>query len=880
MPREVASAYLTAAAQAWPFVSEAAFRHVILKLSLTRSYLLHAATKPLANDLEAWLRPRSAGLSLDTLRQIRNHAWFDNCPRDRPLASVLTDLAARILEPRGGQIILARGTASTLSEPLEHWRWLSLLLPPDLLIAALYAPRAAEPPADRVSLVTAQLAETLTERPAAETHLHLGAAIEFSLLWTSLMRSLAHEPPKASDLASSTDSEPPPFGSSERFLAMLFAAGLGRTLLAAFLWRRERTGHPADLSAFFDVDLHAICQRVAWPWGPRDAHRAIRLCVRVLAGDEPSSSWLFSLPRLLALYRRFIGPRLTGTCTSPLNRVVRDDPLAAWVTPATGFALPETRFASRALAYLLGSGCQDAAFATLFWQYERVRSLMYRRLTQSPGTAGLDWFTTYYNRLRVFRSPLKSAQVEAALALESSDLRLGAVEFRSAPETSWASVRNEVRRAASQAVYRKPPLHAGRPEIGLVFHFIKELECGRGRFRRLHADPRQMAHGVRFGAWGYQCLRGALAIEAALERVPEILLVLRGIDIAATELAVPTWATIPIFQRLRVASLRASERLARMRPDWRVPPLRFTCHAGEDYRRLNEGLRRVHELIEFGVLGVGDRIGHGLALGHDPEQWARGATEMPQPAEERLDDLLWELDRYNRCDLNVDSGRYAYVRAEASRIGGGIYGFPINVDALAEARRLRHERRILDRFGYPYGRCFAPSGTVEELVHGHLTNARVFGRGQRLEVVHVDQREINLLRSAQAWVCKQVCRLEMTVESNPSSNLLIGDFLSIEEHPSFRMQPLHGRPPPEHGPILLSINADDPLTFATSLADEFAYVYGALLQSGVAASDALAWLAQRRDQGFRSRFTLPASADPDELRRILPERDRRGSRRP
>ncbi len=177
MPREVASAYLIAAAQAWPFVSEAAFHHVTLKISLTPSHLLHAATKPLADDLEAWLRPRSAGLSLDTLRRIRDREWFDNCPRERPLASVLTHLAARTLEPRGGQVILARDTASTLSERLEHWRWLSLLLPPDLLIAALYAPRTAEPPADRVSLVTTQLAETLTEKPAAETHLHLGAAI-------------------------------------------------------------------------------------------------------------------------------------------------------------------------------------------------------------------------------------------------------------------------------------------------------------------------------------------------------------------------------------------------------------------------------------------------------------------------------------------------------------------------------------------------------------------------------------------------------------------------------------------------------------------------------------------------------------------------------
>ena len=76
----------------------------------------------------------------------------------------------------------------------------------------------------------------------------------------------------------------------------------------------------------------------------------------------------------------------------------------------------------------------------------------------------------------------------------------------------------------------------------------------------------------------------------------------------------------------------------------------------------------------------------------------------------------------------------------------------------------------------------------------------------------------------------------------------------------------------------LSINTDDPITLATSISHEFAYLYGALLREGVSARVALSWLERRRDDGWRSRFTLAASADEKAVRELIPpeERARRG----
>src|SRR6185295_6813452 len=139
-------------------------------------------------------------------------------------------------------------------------------------------------------------------------------------------------------------------------------------------------------------------------------------------------------------------------------------------------------------------------------------------------------------------------------------------------------------------------------------------------------------------------LQRACALEGAFARCPEILLLLRGLDVANAELAIPTWVTLPLFRRVIRASERAAGILARKRPAWQVPRLRVTCHLGEDFVRLIQGLRRIHEPIEFGLLETGSRIGHAVALGVDPDAWAKSLTTVPQTVEERLADLLWELE--------------------------------------------------------------------------------------------------------------------------------------------------------------------------------------------------------------------------------------------
>lgn len=863
MPRPVSVSWLQAEVQGFPFASMAAFGEGLVVLERVDVGVLSGATARVAVALEQHLRVRSGGMSLDVLRQLRDAAWFDAGHKKMQLGEHLAGIAGSMLALAGDRVVLR--VDGDPAELATRWRWLSLVLPSDLLIAALAAASGREPPADTVSLVTPHLAEVLRD-PCAETHLHVGAAVPFGLLWTGLARILADAPPRPSELTREPG-VPPPFGGPRELLSMLSAAMIGRTLLAAFLERvelgRSRGGDPG-FGGFLDVELAAIAARLDWAWGEGAARTQLVRALRQLRGRGS----MLSLPLLTALYRRLVGP--AAARGGAIDAVVQRDPLAAWLGMERGRGLPESRFACRALAYLAREGHDDRWFAVHFWQYQRVRCLLYRYLVEEPGTAGLDWFTRHFARISPLRAALESAKYASALEVQSRSLHLAALEARTAPAARWVDVRDEVRALAKQAVSFEPgPGARARPEVGLVLHFIKAWTRSVAGRTALQADPHN-GFGCRYGPWFFERWQQATAIATALRHHPDLLVVLRAIDVANVELAEPTWVIAPLFEIARRASEQASARLARRSRNWRIPPLRATVHVGEDFRRLVEGIRRVHETVDVGLVRCGDRIGHGIALAEDPKRWAEAARVVAQPAEDRLDDLLWELDRYRRGDLAADTGRLELVRGQVLDLARFIYrgeGRGTDIEDLLEARRRRHQSRVLRRFGFPFVRS-APSDSADRLLWSYLMDRDVYRRGQRPIEVTMDAGEVAMLGAAQRWLRGLLGRLEITVESNPSSNLLIADYLAIEEHPAFRLQPLPSAPEPTRGAVLLSVNTDNPITFASCLADELSHVYYALLRLGVCAQDALAWIDRVRENGYRSRFTLAESADLRILRRV------------
>lgn len=854
--------WLLAEAAAWPLASEAGFTAVLTSFARNPIGVFDARTKMVADSMEERVRPMSRGLSLDALRQLGGRAWFGDSSVEgaQPLTDYLARIAATHLEHRGNMVVLA--SQDDPSEVAARWRWISLALPPDSIVAALSASQT-QPPVDAVELAPPLLAQRLNLAPFAETHLHVGAAVSFPMLWSSLARVIGQNGVRAWELKKSGGV---PFGNECTFAQRMFEAFIGRVLIAAFL-RSRRCGYDFSFGEFLRRTLQPIANAMNWPAGASDAALRLTAVAHSLSTAGSSAPW----PELRLLYRRLVDlprPTESSTADSPFDL----DPLRTSYPARTS---PEVQMQCEALQYL---GCGDArspgrndrSFAALFWQYSRIRNIIYRLIVEQPGTAGLDWFGQHYFRISPMRGGLENTLYRNAMDVQSGGLQLGSIEVRTSPYRDWHAAGRHLRTIARQVkAFGAAARGAGQtpPEVGLVLHFIKTSHRGQRAQPALNADPRSHIYGCRYGEWFHARQREVNALERVLYHAPESLALLRGIDVANAELAIPTWVLLPLLRRVVTASRDAAATLHASQPQWRAGAIRTTVHAGEDYRTIIEGLRRIHELLEFGALSPGSRIGHGLALADDADRWRRRIGGIiTQPAEERLDDLLWMTSCHLAPGFGDGSGRGRALEAEALKLARRLYDDDdVRIEDLLLARERRHDPDILAAIEYPRSRLPAQEALQSfprwrRLLMRYLCDTGVFLRGQQAIEVPITADDVAFITVAQGWLRRELAAIEITVESNPSSNLLIGDMVALEYHPALRLQPLD--PNAEGARVLLSINTDNPITFATRLADEFAYVYFALLRNrATTSSQALAWLEQRRSDGWLSRFTLPASTD-------------------
>ena len=113
--------------------------------------------------------------------------------------------------------------------------------------------------------------------------------------------------------------------------------------------------------------------------------------------------------------------------------------------------------------------------------------------------------------------------------------------------------------------------------------------------------------------------------------------------------------------------------------------------------------------------------------------------------------------------------------------------------------------------------------------------------------------DLPMLQAVQRHMRQKIQNLGIYVETNPTSNVSIGDISSLRDYPITR---LNAPPLPEPDPmtILLSINSDDPLVFNTNVENELALVYHMLTHRGYGREEILNWINKVRQYGMDSSF--------------------------
>ena len=434
-----------------------------------------------------------------------------------------------------------------------------------------------------------------------------------------------------------------------------------------------------------------------------------------------------------------------------------------------------------------------------------------------------------------------------------------------------------------------------------VIHFIKRADLDPDKIPKWDMPCRHQ--GLRQQVWAQ-----SLALANALDISPYLCQRVRGIDSASHEIGCPPEVFAVAFRFLRGFEHREHRKAGRLEGN-ATYRLSATYHVGEDFLDIASALRAIDEAINFLELQRGDRIGHALGLGIEPEtHYALKGSQIYMRKQERLDDLVWLLYRSRELNVHMDPHLYGKLKQEAEVLLQFIYGkaiaarnWHITLTEYYCSMQLRGDNPELyrninltssgpdaaDGYGewkgcqnraalqYPYRRF---SRSANEVLDGYRKAPSLAGmyyyyhfgtaekrRGNEVYQVNITAEYMHLVRQVQDAMQEYVRRKGITVECNPSSNVLIGTFKEYSKHPIFRLNneflEQDTAKQSGGGPLQVCINTDDLGVFDTSLEFEYALLFHALCElrnsdgtKKYTESDVLRYLENVRLMGNRAIF--------------------------
>lgn len=834
------------------------------------------------DDIEAYVRERAkvyrdelsatpamAERALETAES----EWHKVAGRDDAVrvVTMLVRTARRLLQPNGREMVL-RVNRDEPGREILRWRFVSLALPPGILVAAATA-RGSPPPA-AVRLLHSPMAPDV---PVAQQHVHHAAMMSFEELWASLRLRALLQPTDLLDSLRAERARCPRLhrgacpskksGTKEKrlFKHAEHMAEWCSLIHQAFIARRVLDRHS------YHADPLSTCSDPVCITG------RMRLRSFVAGRTKANQPGLSPYPwpgERYRLQRRFWMD--TGPTTPTQANVRRHCLLSKLAGEERDILVRAFEHVHAAETELPDAGpgdsdWRDLLYETLFLQYLRIKTALFGLLVHPPGEHGLQQFLQHFTQIKVY-APDSTLPRPVASHVEPG-LRVHAVERRVSPD-DWPEKcegwdREDDAWNASEA---------GLEKAWLV-HFQRKA------FKRgglpLHGDSiRQLnADGDR--------------VVRALMAEPRRLYNLRGIDICGVEADQPLWVSAETLRHVRA---RSSE-IAGRRPGLRLQPLRLTLHAGEDFEWLTSGVRAVAEPFLWKLIERGDRIGHGIAITFDPRDWweRKAGQVMPVSRFDRLLDLAF-LAKYTAGKRSAEQDEWLLAQIQTTvkelrlerKVGGAGVGEPKLVETAQDVwRELGRQttRRLSER---PRER-----GTLdlhERWIHDYLWNRSTQKHACQVIRLKVDddrgdlriesqRTERDLLIIARERLIDEVARWQVCIESNPSSNLVVGGLAAVGAAQDFLQQRPTGHAGRGAKTLTWTISTDDPITFSTTLADEYAYAWAGMVLRHDNPYDpayARALLEEAAATSMRTRFTI--RHDPQEQTGAATRRRRRDAR--
>lgn len=735
----------------------------------------------------------------------------------------------------------------------------------------------------QIEVADHQLA-TVLKAGVSENHLHKGVSLSFFEIWDAFMAPINSKSTKAFlnlDIRLSDGNV-----KESEVLVFILAAGIVRISIAMTLknyrdsqsgkvkelqWKQEET-ELRNIVKCFECG-HSLEQFYQKRWNDVDEKTANR--------------------EIISYFQRLWGILLQMLPELHENRTIMQElfqvPSHIHTSDENIFLFYMMRYLKEA-NYFSSKEPQNQTISRRILQYLRIKNYIFGRIVQKKTIRGLDYFQSEFygkdSKLNKFQGNIidnksgierQIAYWEQAMRKQFQNQNLKKIEFRASIDEKEGEFRRSIKAflTAYRNIIREDYCRKKQggyevfrtfPKVGLIFHLIKQKDWGVPE--KCFLDGLDDISKIQFGN-----------LEEKYDKLIEIMRNLRdsiqgldsyivGIDAASLENSTPVWAFVKVYDKARDSSI---EKIGYEKNG--TQSLRYTFHAGEDFRHIISGLRRIDEAVTFLKFHAGDRVGHGTALGILPEKWKRWNPFVVLPRIEALENYIWAYYMLSQNPINFQSTLMAYIERRVYELAKGIYGksqSSISLQTLVEG--------YLGTFNRPpvkyYEKCKEAEdvGFCKEVQNGKCSN--IIWNGEKIALARhcrkflvemekpinyeVTEQDIQITKTLQTILRQKLSRKGIIVEINPSSNIAIGEVDKIIDNQIYQLN----RPGGEDN-VMVCINSDDPTVFHTNVSNELAYVYYGMLYNNISREMALEWIDKVRKCGMKASFIQIEDSDQE-----------------
>lgn len=506
-------------------------------------------------------------------------------------------------------------------------------------------------------------------------------------------------------------------------------------------------------------------------------------------------------------------------------------------------------------------------FKELFYLYILIKSRFRQEIVQVNGKYGFKNFANYQDRKDIIFEnypmyALEAYNLSVRDGIENGNVK--SLEMRIGPKNNPREMRNTISSIDEKIPFLKTGVRFGDKyekakkeyceKCFYVLHFPKLPE--KNPLPRHKEEMQSYLNSPRNNTLRSRSRKQSKSLAKFFKRYNLLCSRIRGIDACTFEIPCRPEVFATEFRFLRdYFCIGVNNRIK----EFVQPKISATYHVGEDFMDIIDGLRAIDEAVLFLEMKSGERLGHAIALGTNVRKYYELKNNwLVLKKQDLLDNIVWAVSKAKTLNIDLNSAFKQKMYDKAAELIYEIYGRDYNICDYFGAWRLRGDHPMLYRFGFfdegSYSNLsfmgannitvqyekrmiedhyhfeklkrLRSNAKTSELYSMYHFNYSVREKGDECEQVHITEDYIKLAEALQAQMRTEIAEKRISIECNPSSNVLIGPFDLYEQHPVFTFQPVV----PKCGEIcqFVSINTDDQGVFDTSLEEEYSLLECAL----------------------------------------------------